>query len=89
MDTMIASRDKPPEAILMHKEAMESFTYAVKQLPDNHRNALLYFEIEGLSYNEIAELMASSLSEVKIWIYRARKKLAKLLAKENDNNKGS
>jgi RNA polymerase sigma-70 factor (ECF subfamily) len=53
---------------------------AVARLAPKHRAALYLREFEGLAYDRIAEILEASLAEVKIWIYRGRRKLAVLLA---------
>jgi RNA polymerase sigma-70 factor (ECF subfamily) len=44
-------------------------------LPENERAALVLRELEGLSYSDIADVLCSSLEQVKIWIYRARRRI--------------
>ena len=76
---MLAAPLKQPGEEMEREEAKREFLEALEKLPPKHRAALLMFELDGLSYNEIAEVMEASLAEVKIWIYRARRKLAALL----------
>jgi RNA polymerase sigma-70 factor (ECF subfamily) len=52
----------------------------IAQLKPEYREALLLVEYEGLSYAEIADRTASSLSAVESRIYKARRALAKKLA---------
>ena len=52
---------------------------AVSELPTNLMEALSLREFEGLSYQEIADVMDANLGEVKTWIHRGRKKLAERL----------
>ncbi len=55
---------------------------AVSSLPEGQREAIILSRYEGLSYNEIAEVMGTSLGAVKLKVHRAvmslRKKLATL-----------
>lgn len=51
----------------------------LKKLPENHRTALLLRVQQEWSYQEIAEMMNSSESNVKTWIYRARTVLKKAI----------
>lgn len=53
-------------------EIEEAFHRALASLPDNHRDAILMLQQQGLSYDEIAEALDASLSAVKTWIHRAR-----------------
>ena len=52
---------------------------ALKQLSHKQREAVILFEISGLSLEEIREIQGGSLSGVKSRIARGREKLAKLL----------
>lgn len=52
----------------------------IKKLPENLRIPLILRDVEGLSYNEIAEKLNLELSAVKSRIYRARETLKILLA---------
>lgn len=54
------------------REIEEAFHRALSTLPDNHRDAILMLQQQGLSYDEIAEALDASLSAVKTWIHRAR-----------------
>jgi len=60
----------------------EQLERALKELPENQRAALLLREFGGLRYAEIAETLGVSVGQVKIWIYRGRKKLADLLDRD-------
>ena len=59
---------------------------ALKMLPQMQREAVIMFEISGLSLIEIKEIQGGSLSAVKMRIARGREQLAKLLGVE-DNKK--
>ena len=51
----------------------------VEELPDNQRVAFTLHKIEGLSYQEIAEVMQVSLASVESLIFRAKQNLKKKL----------
>ncbi len=61
------------------RENAEELAGLIRELPDNHRNALYLFYYEGLSYNEIADAMDASIQDVSNWLNRARKKLRLML----------
>lgn len=86
LDQVLASKAKRPEDELILEEALVELDDALAQIPARQRKALVLFEIEGLSYKDIAEILGASHSEVKIWIYRARKKLSKIMNKEPEGN---
>lgn len=52
---------------------------ALQKLPQKQREAIVYYEISGLTMEHIAEIQQQSVSGVKTNIHRARKALAKLL----------
>lgn len=53
----------------------EFFQQALQEVPENQRTALLLLKQQELSYREIAEAMNAEESQVKSWIFRARKKI--------------
>ena len=67
------------EQMLSLKQEMARTRSAVKSLPERQRTALLLKAQEGLSYDEIASIMKTSVSSVESLIFRARKKLLEIL----------
>ncbi len=55
---------------------------AIAKLPGKQREALVLFELSGLSLNEVHALQGGSLSGVKSRIARARTKLAEMLGED-------
>ncbi|MFQ5989492.1 MAG: sigma-70 family RNA polymerase sigma factor [Candidatus Methylomirabilales bacterium] len=53
---------------------------ALEQLPDPFRTAILLSDVEGLSIEEIAEIMESPKNTVKTRLFRGRQMLRKLLS---------
>ncbi len=53
--------------------------FALDNLPQDFREVVLYSEIEGLSYEEISDVIGCPIGTVKSRLYRARKLLQKLL----------
>ena len=62
---------------------------AMQTLPEKLREAIIMFEISGLSIEEIKEIQGGSLSGVKMRIVRGRKKLAKVLGVKETEKKTS
>lgn len=57
----------------------EQVAAALDRLPHDHREALVLYEYDGYSYQEIAEITGASMATVKIRIFRARQALRALL----------
>lgn len=61
-----------PERELMRQEMEQTVMRAVEALPEELRTALTLREVDGLSYEEIAERMACPIGTVRSRIFRAR-----------------
>ncbi|MGH8521345.1 MAG: RNA polymerase sigma factor RpoE [Gammaproteobacteria bacterium] len=61
-----------PESLLITDEIKETIAEAIEQLPDDLRTAINLREVEGLSYEEIAEVMTCPIGTVRSRIFRAR-----------------
>ena len=68
-----------PENELMSRQVIEVVNSSLKQLPDDLRTALTLREIEGLSYEEIADVMNCPIGTVRSRIFRAREAIAENL----------
>jgi len=77
-----------PENELMSKQVAGVVNASLLQLPEDLRTALTLREIEGLSYEEIAEVMNCPIGTVRSRIFRARETIATnlrpLLGTSND-----
>ena len=62
---------------------------AIDQLPEGFRTVLALREIEGMAYNEIAEVLGLSLGTVESRLFRARRRLRTLLAAERRKQGGA
>ena len=65
-----------PERILLSKEIGNTVEAAMGELPEDLRSAILLREIEGLSYEEIAQIMDCPIGTVRSRIFRAREAIA-------------
>ncbi len=68
-----------PEDYLIEKQRMHILRCAVRQLPDKYRRVVELRYYSELSYEEIAESLNLSLSNVKIQLLRAKNMLAQLM----------
>ncbi len=57
----------------------ELLNNSINQLNDLHRSLVLLRDYEGYSYKEIAKITQLTESQVKVYIFRARKKLQEIL----------
>lgn len=69
-----------PASIFELKDWTEQIQEAIERLPEDFREPLVLFDGEGLSYQEIADLMDLPIGTVRSRLNRARKKLQKDLA---------
>ena len=68
-----------PESLLLSKEIAGTVNAAIESLPDELRSAIQLRELEGMSYEEIAELMNCPIGTVRSRIFRAREAIAERL----------
>ena len=65
-----------PERVLMSKQIARTVNAAVDELPEELKTAVTLREIEGLSYEEIAQVMDCPIGTVRSRIFRAREAIA-------------
>ncbi|MCR4681475.1 MAG: sigma-70 family RNA polymerase sigma factor [Bacteroidales bacterium] len=70
---------RTPEDHVMDKQRIQMLRCAVKQLPDKYRKVVELRYYEDLSYEEIAQRLNISLSNVKIQLLRAKNMLSQLM----------
>jgi RNA polymerase sigma-70 factor (ECF subfamily) len=68
-----------PEGLLLTEEIRSTVQNAMRDLPDDLRTAITLRELDGLSYEEIAEAMACPVGTVRSRIFRAREAIDKKL----------
>jgi len=68
--------DETPDSVLAAKEIAAAVNAAMEALPEELRQAITLREIEGLSYEEIAEIMACPIGTVRSRIFRAREAIS-------------
>ncbi len=64
-----------PGENLLRREMMEKITEALERLPEKHRTILVLREVEGLSYEELAERLGIHKGTVMSRLFHARKKM--------------
>lgn len=77
-ETMESNGDTPEEALLLRETRM-AIERSLQYLPVSQRVAVIMRDVEGLSYEEISELLQVSLGTVKSRIARGREELKRRL----------
>ncbi|MCA3242697.1 MAG: RNA polymerase sigma factor RpoE [Rubrivivax sp.] len=73
------SDGETPDAVLASKEIAQAVNAAIEALSEDLRQAITLREIEGLSYEEIADVMNCPIGTVRSRIFRAREAIAERL----------
>jgi RNA polymerase sigma-70 factor (ECF subfamily) len=71
--------EKGPERILLQKELEERVKLALNKLPAEQKAAIIFRDVEGLSYQEMAEAMGCSIGTVMSRLHYGRKRMQGLL----------
>ncbi len=82
------SDGETPDALLASKEIAQAVNAAVAALSEDLRQAITLREIEGLSYEEIADVMNCPIGTVRSRIFRAREAIAERLRPLLDTRDG-
>jgi RNA polymerase sigma-70 factor (ECF subfamily) len=80
----IADYASNPEVSIMRDELDETVQAALNSLPKEFRTAVVLADIEGLSYEEISDVMNCSLGTVRSRLHRGRKMLRSKLALQGE-----
>jgi RNA polymerase sigma-70 factor (ECF subfamily) len=80
--------DETPETILAANEIANAVEAAMAALPAELRQAVTLREIEGMSYEEIAEVMNCPIGTVRSRIFRAREAISARVKPMLDNQSG-
>lgn len=75
-ERLVVQDNSTPESELLSKQMAYAVNEAVEALPEELRQAITLREIEGMSYEEIAEAMACPIGTVRSRIFRAREAIA-------------
>ena len=69
---MSLTEQTTPESLIVKDELQETILKTIENLPEDLKSAIMLREIEGLSYEEIAEVMECPVGTVRSRIFRAR-----------------
>jgi len=76
-----------PENQMMTRQLAETVNHALQELPEELRTAITLREIDGMSYEEIAQIMSCPIGTVRSRIFRAREAIAERLRPQLDTPK--
>lgn len=68
-----------PSAVADARMRLAQAHESLQRLPENLRSVFVLYEVNGLRYREIADTLGMPINSVKVYLSRAREKLAELL----------
>ena len=77
----ILSSDDSPDQAVIKSELIATVKEAISKLPHDLRTAILLYEYDDLSYEEISSVLGCSVKAVEMKLYRARKLFKELLSR--------
>ena len=77
-----------PDAMLLTRQVADAVNRAIERLPEELKTAIVLRELEGLSYEEIAETMNCPIGTVRSRIFRAREAIAEELRPDSEHEQG-
>ena len=83
--TPVDEAPTPDEAVI-RAESADNIRAAIDALPAEMRTAIILYALQGMQYEEIADVTKTSVGTVKSRISRARQKIAKFLADGNNSS---
>ena len=79
-----AGAAQDPLEKIMNKEMTARIRRIMAALPENQQLVMHLREVEGFSYNEIAEVLDMSLDQVKVNLFRGRHAIKSTIIKEEE-----
>jgi RNA polymerase sigma-70 factor, ECF subfamily len=76
--------EKEPDQVLLEGELQKAIQEAINSLPESQRMAIILRRYEDMPYEEIANVMGTTVPAVKSILFRARAELRERLAKYLD-----
>jgi RNA polymerase sigma-70 factor (ECF subfamily) len=81
-DAPLTDPNPGPESLAISAETSVRLRAAIAALPLNYRTVIELRHFQGLSYQEMSEALDAPLSDVKSWLFRARRRLRRVLTDE-------
>lgn len=75
VDLQLQDYREKPEDKIVNEDSIRIIKEEIEKLPEDFKDILTLRDIDGLSYNEISEILGINLSNVKVRIHRGREYL--------------
>ena len=75
--------DRTPEVLLSQQQVAQELEQAIQRLPPLYREAFVLKHVEGLSYDEMEEILGANGDTLKMRVYKGRVQLSRELAALN------
>lgn len=82
VDTSLAE-DRTPERLLSQQQVAQELEQAIQRLPPLYREAFVLKHVEGLSYEEMQDILGVNGDTLKMRVYKGRLQLSRELAELN------
>jgi RNA polymerase sigma-70 factor, ECF subfamily len=82
-DNIQDSEEKKPDNVFSGEQKKELIYKRIRELPEEQKQVLVLRDIDDLSYDEIADVLKTSVSAVKSKLFRARENLRFRLKKDD------
>lgn len=69
--------DRTPERVLMQQQVADQLDRAIQRLPPLYREAFVLKHVEGLSYEEMQDILGVSTDTLKMRVYKGRVQLSR------------
>lgn len=79
------SEDRTPEDLLSQQQVAKELNQAIQRLPPLYREAFVLKHIEGLSYEEMEDILGVGGDTLKMRVYKGRVQLSRELAALDPN----
>lgn len=80
----LMSEDEPPEELVLRGELNDLLQLGINHLPEDQRLVLVLTDVQGLSYQEVAEIIDQPLGTVKSRLNRGRRRLRDFLLSKKE-----
>lgn len=80
---LYVTEDRTPEVLLSQQQVAQELEQAIQRLPPLYREAFVLKHIEGLSYEEMEEILGVNGDTLKMRVYKGRVQLSRELAALN------